>query len=270
MKKTLLYLLILLPALAFGQLFPKVGDFKGKVRKVTERRYGKELNAYKKDSGVFRPKAFSGWEYIYEFDAHAQLIKRTNQVNGVVDASYRYERETNGNRKIEREIFLDNHNQREGDYIEYENFLNEEGKVEKVNFWYFTTRGNKKELFLVEKDAQYEQGRLVSYTRHSVMDDGEMDTGELCSLIYDSSGRLVRMERKDIVSGFKTILYYTYNRRGFVNYFTIDYLVGLRKDQNTQKQTIRYKYDRRGNWTRRYWVVDKKHRLEDKRKVKYN
>jgi hypothetical protein len=270
MKKIALYLLILLPSLAIGQLFPKVGDFKGKVRKVTERRYGKELNAYKKDSGVFRPKMFSGWEYIYEFDENSQLVKRTNKVNGIVDAAFIYEREAGGNRKIEREIFHDKTNQREGDYIEYENFMNAEGQVEKVNFWYFKASENKKELFLVEKDAQYDQGRLVSYTRHAVKEDGEMDTGEICSLIYNPEGRLMRIERKDIVTGFRTILYYNYNRRGMVNHFTIDYLVGLRNDQNTQKQDIYYKYDRRGNWTRRYWVADKKRRLEDKRKIKYS
>ncbi|HET6557821.1 MAG TPA: hypothetical protein VFG54_10940 [Prolixibacteraceae bacterium] len=270
MKKTLLYLLMLLPAFAFGQLFPKVGDFRGRVSKITERRYGKELNTYKKDSGVFRPKEFSGWEYIYEFDENSRLVKRTNLINEVVDAAYTYEREESGDRQIEREIIHDNNNQRKGDYLEYENFLNAEGKVEKVNYWSYKARDNKRELFLVEKDARYEQGRLVSYTRHAVKEDGEMDTGELCSLVYDSFGRLILMERKDIITGFKTILYYHYNRRGMVSQFTIDYMVGLRNDQNTQKQDIYYKYDRRGNWTRRYWVSDKKRRLEDKRKIKYH
>lgn len=269
MKKTILYLFILLPAFAFGQLFPKVDDFRGKVSKITERRYGKELSTYKKDSGVFRPKAFSGWEYIYEFDKNSRLVKRTTRVNGVVDAAYTYEWEESPNRQIEREIIHDNINQHKGDYLEYENFLNGDGKIEKVNFWSYNARENKRELFLVEQDAQYEQDRLMSYTRHSVKEDGEMDEGELCSLAYDPSGRLIRMERKDIVSGFKTILYYNYNRRGRIIHYTIDYLVGLRNDQNTQKQDIYYKYDRRGNWTRRYWVADKKRRLEDKRKIKY-
>lgn len=269
MKKTLLCLLMLLPALAFGQLFPKVGDFRGKVRKITEKRYGKELNAYKKDSGVFRPKAFSGWEYIYEFDENSKLVKRTSQFNGRVDAAYIYEREQSGDRHVEREIVHNPDNRRKGDYLEYENFLNGEGKIEKVNFWSYNARENKRELFLVEQDAQYEQGRLVAYTRHMVKEDGEMDAGELCSLFYDASARLMRMERKDIASGFKTILYYHYNRRSRVTHFTIDYLVGLRNDQNTQKQNIYYKYDRRGNWTRRYWAADKKRRLEDKRKIRY-
>lgn len=268
--KTLLTLLLLLPVLAFGQLFPKVGDFKGNIRKVTERRYGKELNTYKKDSGVFKPKVFSGWEYIYDFDNQGNLIKRTNKVNGTLDAAYRYEREETANRRIEREIILDDRKNRKGDYTEYENFLNTSGQVEKVNYWSYNARENKRELFLVEQNAQYENNQLISYTRHTVTEKGELDSGEKCSLFYNARGRLMRIEREDIISGFKTILYYNYNRRGAVTHFSIDYLVGLRNDQNNQKQDVYYKYDRRGNWTHRYWVADKKRRLEDRRKIKYS
>lgn len=267
--KTLLILLFLVPVLAFGQLFPKVGDFQGKIRKVTERRYGKEMNIYKNDSGVFRPKAFSGWEYIYEFDNKGNLIRRTNTVNGILDAAYSYEREENAAQIIEREVILDDRKHRKGDYTEYENFLNDRGQIEKVNYWAYGASENKRELFLVEMNAQYDQDRLVSYTRHTVTEKGELDSGEKCSLFYDTAGKLIRMERQDIISGFKTILYYNYNRKGWVSHYVIDYLVGLRNDQNTQKQDVYYKYDRRGNWTHRFWVADKKRRLEDRRKIKY-
>lgn len=269
LMKNFLTLLLLVPLFAFGQLFPKVDEFKGNIRKVTERRYGKELNVYKKDSGVFRPKAFSGWEYTYEFDTRGNLLARTNKVNGVVDAAYRYEREESGNRRVEREIITDDRKNRKGDYTEYENFLNAKGQVEKVNYWSYSAPENKRELFLVEMNAQYDQDRLISYTRHTVTENGELDSGEKCSLFYNTAGKLIRMERQDVISGFKTILYYNYNRRGAVYHFSIDYLVGLRNDQNTQKQDVYYKYDRRGNWTHRYWVAEKKRRLEDRRKIKY-
>jgi hypothetical protein len=263
-------LFLLIPTLAFGQLFPKVADFKGNLRKVIEKRYGKELSVYKKDSGVFQPKAFSGWEYIYEFDKTGKLTRRTISMDGSEMGAYRYEREEEGNRRVEREIIEDDHKNRKGDYIEYENLLNADGQVEKVNFWSYNAREKLKELFLVEQNAVYENGRLVSYTRHAVMEDDELESGEQCSLFYDEAGKLTRMERQDISSGYKTILYYNYNKRGLVNLFTIDYLVGLRKNQNKTKQDIFYKYDRRGNWKKRYWMADKKRHLEDKRKIKYN
>lgn len=269
MKNFVIYILLLLPVFSFGQLFPKVPDFKGNISKVTERRYGKELSVYKQDSGVFRPKAFSGWEYVYQFE-DTLLVKRTTTINGVINADYLYQRQELGNRRIEREIIQKSEIGQKGDYIEYENFINAEGQIDKVNFWSFNARDNSRELFLVEMDASYVNGKLMGYTRHSITDKGEMDRGEHCSLVYDNAGRLIHMERQDIATGFKTILYYHYNRRGLVNRFSVDYLVGLRNDQNTHRQVINYKYDRRGNWVKRYWISEKNKRLEDKRKIKYS
>ncbi|HEY3373346.1 MAG TPA: hypothetical protein VGK10_21055 [Prolixibacteraceae bacterium] len=269
MKKFLAYILLLLPGFALGQLFPKLPDFRGHIQNVTERRYGKEMNATQKDSGVFKPKAFSGWEYFYQFE-NSKLAQRTSKMNGEVNANYLYQREELGNRRIEREILQDSLKGKKGDYIEYENFINERGEVERVNFWSYNARENRRDLFLVEMNAEYDHAKLMSYTRHVILANGDMDTGEKCSLFYDSSDRLVRMERKDIATGLNTILYYYYNKKGFVNRFSIDYLVGLRNDQNTQRQDIHYKYDRRGNWVKRYWVAENKKRLEDRRKIKYS
>lgn len=269
MKKFVVSILLLLPVLAFGQLFPRVPDFTGNIKTITERRYGKELNIYKKDSGVFRPKAFSGWEYVYQFE-NAKLVQRTNTINGEIKADYLYQREEVGNRKIEREIVQDDLNNQKGDYVEFENFINSQGQIEKVNYWAFTAKNNSRELFLVEMDARYVNGKLMGYTRHSITENGNLDSGEKCNLIYDNANRLIRMERKDTPSNFTTILYYQYNRRGFVSSFSIDYLVGLRNDQNTQRQVIHYKYDRHGNWVKRYWISENNRRLEDKRKIKYS
>lgn len=269
MKKFLIYILLLLPGFALGQLFPKLPDFTGKIKNVTERRYGKEMNAYKGDSAVFRPKAFSGWEYTYQFE-DAKLVKKTNRVNGEINADYSYERQEAGNKRIEREVIQDSISGQKGDYIEYENFINAQGQVEKVNYWSFNARDKSRELFLVELNAEYENDKLMSYSRHTILENGDMDSGEKCSLFYDNSGHLIRMERKDMASNFKTVLYYYYNKKGLVNRFSIDYLVGLRNDQNTQRQDVHYKYDRQGNWIRRYWMTDNKRRLEDKRKIKYS
>jgi len=269
MNKFVVYLLILMPGFALGQLFPRLPDFAGHIKKVTERRYGMEMNASKRDSGVFKPKTFSGWEYVYQFE-NAKLVSRISKINGEVNAYYLYQREVVGNRRIEREVIQNNGKGQKGDYIEYENFLNSDGQVEKVNFWSFNARDNSRELFLVEKNAEYNNGKLMAYTRHTVKEGGDLDTGEKCSLFYDVSENLNRIERQDIATNFKTVLYYNYNKRGRVNRFSIDYLVGLRNDQNTTRQDIYYKYDRHGNWIRRYWISDKKRRLEDKRKIKYN
>jgi hypothetical protein len=270
MRKFVTYILILLPCISFGQLFPKVPDFKGNIEKITEKRYGKEFNSSKRDSGFFRPNAFSGWKYIYLFDADSRLIKRTNNKNGEDDTDYLYQSEQIGNRKIEHEIIQNNSKGKSGDYIEYENFINADGNVENVNFWSYNAREKTKELFLIEKGIEYDKNKLVEFIRYNIKENRAADDGERINLFYDSSGRLIRIERTDMATNLKTILYYYYNKKGFVSRFSIDYLVGLRHNQNNQKQDIFYKYDSQGNWIRRYYgISEKKKRLEAKRKIEY-
>jgi len=173
------------------------------------------------------------------------------------------------NKKIEREIILKNPEGQEGDYTEYENFFNAEGQIEKVNFWAFTAKKNTRELFLVEMDAKYDNGRLLSFMRHNVKEDGSFDSGEKCELFYDFSGQLIRLERKNIELNLKTIIYYSHNSKGFINSYSIDYLVGLRNGQNNQKQDIYFNCDRYGNWVKKYLIYDNKKHLEAKRIIKY-
>lgn len=269
MKKFAFYLLFLIPSLTSGQLFPKLADFKGNIETVTEKRYGKEVNSAKEDSGVFKPGKYSGWKYIYMFDENSKLVKRTSTFRKKIRAEYFYESNTIGNKKIVREITGENQSGQAVEYIEYENSTDFTGRIQKVDFWSFNQQTNKKELFLIEKDVEYKNDQLTSFTRYNINENGEPDSGEKCTLFYDSSGRLIRIERKDNITNFSTILYYQYNDRGFVNHFSIDYMVGLRNDQNKQQQENYFKYDRRGNWTKRYWMADGKKLLEARRKIKY-
>jgi hypothetical protein len=118
-------------------------------------------------------------------------------------------------------------------------------------------------------NTEYQNNRLVSFTRHNVLADGNMDSGEKCSLIYDGAGRLTRLERKDIISDFKTVIDFNYNERGLIIRYAIDYLLGFREYQKNPRQDILYKLDARGNWTRKYLVSGDKKRLEARRMIKY-
>ena len=270
MKKFAAYILIVLPSLVFGQLLPKVPDFKGDIESITEKRYGKEVSSSKQDSTIFKPRKFSGWEYEYLFDANSKLKKRTVKINGVVSSDYVYERNQVGNRIIEREIVQDYLHDKKGDYIEYESFVNNNEQVEKVNFWSFDAQKNALELFVVEENAVYDKNKLTEFIRYNVKENGDYDNGEKCRLFYDNYSRIMRIEREDISTKLKTILYYYYNKKGFISQFSIDYLVGLRNNQNNQKQNIYYKYDQHGNWIKRYyWISDTRKRMEDRRKINY-
>jgi hypothetical protein len=269
MKLFAAYLFFLIPCFTLAQLFPKMADFKGHIEKITEKRYGKELNKAGKDSGVFKPKVFSGWKYIYQFDENSKLASRTDQYQGKIISEYRFERHTNGNQFTERQIIEKNPEGESGGYLEYENFLDSLGRIVKVNYWAYEPGKKLRELFLVEMNPEYKNNRLMAFTRYNIQANGEMDSGEKCSLFYDNEGRLIRLERKDIVSDFKTVIDYNYNEHGLIMRYAIDYLLGFREYEKNPKQDIFFKFDNNGNWTRKYLVTDDKKRLESKRLISY-
>ncbi|MBA4410638.1 MAG: hypothetical protein C0397_14600 [Odoribacter sp.] len=269
MKKIAAYLFILIPCFAFGQLFPKVPEFRGNIKKVVEKRYGKELATYRKDSGVFKPGEFSGWKYTYLFDENSILTKRIATFQGKVRNECSYQTEPNENRILKSEIIKDYYSGLREYTIEYENFTDSEGRIQKVNFWSKNAPESQKELFLFEINAEYNQEKLTAFIRHNILINGDTASGEKCSLEYDAFDRLVRIDRKDISSGFSTSIQYYYNEKGLVDHYSIDLLTEIQEYGREQIQNIYFKYDSRGNWTRMYWRSGKKNRLEAKRTIKY-
>lgn len=269
MRKFLLYLIFLFPCLAYGQLFPDLPEMKGSVKKIVEKKYGKEVTNPRVPDATFRPKAFSGWKYISQFDVNSQLLKRTNTYQGKVIAEYSYERKTIDNRILVREKMSSNQKDSTGDYIEYENFRNAEGMLEKVNFWAFNAATHNWEIFQVDQDAEYSGNRLNSFTRYVINEKGDFSNGEKCSFFYNSAGQLVQIERRDLASGFGTVIGYEYNKKGLIKTSTINFLIEIQEYKKTQIQKISYKYDRKGNWIRKYINSDDRDLLEAKRKIKY-
>ena len=270
MKLFAYILLFLFAAISRGQLFPNIVDFHGKVEKITEKRYGKELATARKDSGTFKPGRYSGWKYIYTFDENSKITRQLNVFLNKVQSESSWQRNKKGDRIIiEREVISYTDLTRPGNCIEYENFINQDGQIIKVNYWSVDLKQNTRELFLVESDAEYRQGKLQTFVRHNINEKGEPDTGERCDLVYDGAGRLIRIERRDIETDLKTVLNYSYNPNGFLDHYSVDFLVGLPVYGKTTRQDIYYKCDKAGNWTRKYWYSGKKRFLEARRIIKY-
>ncbi len=269
MKLFVVSILFLLPCFVWGQLFPEVTDFHGSIAKVTERRYGKEFTPTKKDSGVFKPGKYSGWKYTYLFDENSKLVKRSNSFQDKILTEYNYQRSQIGDRIIIREIIKKDTKSQAEDCIEYENFAGSDGRIAKVNYWSVDRQRNTRELFLVEMNAEYNGRKLMSFIRYNVSQTGRFDSGEKCELFYDSAGRLIRIERTDIESNLKTVLYYIYNNNGFLDHYSVDFLVGLPVYGKNPKQEIYYKCDARGNWVKKYWLSGKKKLVEAKRVISY-
>jgi hypothetical protein len=268
MKRIVFVVFLLAPWLSWGQLFPKIPDFRGNIERIVEKRYGKEVISSKTDSGMFKPKAFSGWKYTYLFDENSQLIRQTNTFQGKIRTEYEYLTQISGNRKTVRESVTNFEGDQGNSILEYENFTDQNGLIQKVNQW--SVNGDKKELLIIENDAAYSNGRLDGFSRNYISVNGDTTAGERFSLFYNAQNQLIRIERKDPVLNLKTFLYYEYDSHGLMHHFSIDYLVGLRNYDANQKQEVFYKYDRRGNWTKRYYrISDKKKGLEAKRLIKY-
>lgn len=269
MKKFALFLLFLLPFATFGQLFPKVYDFRGPIRNVTEKKYGRDKSAFFFFKSYFHPSAFSGWKYIYDFDENTKLIKRTETFRNEIKAEYIYQRQTDGNRRIVRQITGNKADGHDGDYLEYENFLNADGKIEKTNYWAYDSKEGTLELFLVEQNAQYAGDRLQSFIRQLVNQAGDTESNENCKLFYNNSGELIRLERTDIVSGFQTVIHYDYDSRRLPYHFSVDLMTELPATDSKQLQDIYYDFDSQGNWTRMYRKVGDNNQMEAKRKIRY-
>jgi hypothetical protein len=255
---------------AFGQLFPKVPDYKGNIEQVVEKRYGKEANFLKLFKNSYHSGVYSGWKYTDQFNKQSKLISKTNTFKGKVVEETLFQYEKTDNRLIEREITTDKSSTNQGNYTEYENFIGPENRIEKVNFWAFNSKECVRKIFLVEQNVEYKLNRLYAFTRQNINENGDSSSTEKCSLFYDSSGKLIRIERKDVESGFTTILRYFYNNRHRIDHYSVDYLVGL--DEYGKKnltQDVYFKYDKQGNWIKKYIKSGKKSQLEAKRRIKY-
>jgi len=270
MKNLTVILLILIPCITFGQLLPNLPDFKGNIRQVTEKRYGRELNFLGLFKKAYYPGIYSGWKYTSQFNEQSKLIRRTNTFHRNIEAEYLYQYDTAANILIEREIISEQSKENQGNYIEYESFTNPDGRVEKVNFRTFNSKECTREIFMVEENAEYKQDKLIAFTRQNIDENGEKGSTEKCSIHYNSSGQIIRIEREDMESGLSTILYYDYNNEGFVDHYSVDYLVGLNEyGQKNVTQDVIFKYDKQGNWIKMYKRFGEKTQLESKRKVKY-
>ena len=269
MKIFTVYLLLLIPCLTLGQLFPKVPDFNGKVKKVVEKRYGKELAIMRKDSGVFKPGTFSGWKYIYLFNSQSELRKRSSLFQGKVKSETIYLTKKSNGMILKREITRDFQANRKVSTIEYENFTDRQGRVIRSNFNEQDASTQQKKLVMFETAAEYNQNKLVSFMRHNVTQEGDTTSGEKCTLIYSDNGKLEQILRKDISSGFSTSIRYFYNAKGWIDHYSIDLMSEIQEYGRNQLQEIYFKCDRRGNWTRMYWKSDKTKQLEAKRTIRY-
>jgi hypothetical protein len=258
-----------LPCFVNGQFIPDLPEIKGRVKEIVEKKYGKYEDKRNLLEAIFNPNHYSGSKYTYLFDQNSNLLKQTTSFQGKVVAVTIYEQEIKGNTTIVREKPVNNENDSKKDYVEYENFRDTEGRIVKVNYWAYNEQKKSLEIFQVDQDAEYDGNRLDNFTRYLTNENGDLTLNEKCSFEYNSAGQLVQIERKDLTTGFRTILEYKYDSDGLIKNSNIDFLVEIQEYKKTQIQDISYRYDQRGNWIRKYLKSGDKNILESKRKIIY-
>jgi len=138
-----------------------------------------------------------------------------------------------------------------------------------VNYWAFSAKESTRDLFLIEQDAEYQNNRLSSFTRTLFDEDGNVLGNEKCNLYYNEIGELIRIERIDQESGFRTVLSNQMNGLFMISHYSIDLISEMKEFGKNQIQDIYYKFDDKGNWTRMYRESGNKTYLEAKRKIYY-
>lgn len=269
MKIFTVYLLLLIPCLAFGQLFPKIPDFNGNVKKVIEKRYGKELPTVRSDSGAFKPGAYSGWKYLYLFNEKGELQKRISTFQGRARMMSSYETQKSANKIIKREITRNPATGKVESMVQYENTTDEKNRIIKADYRVQSAPDKPLELVLFETDAKYRDKQLISFLRHDIRLNGDTASAELCTLKYNNRGNPELLIRKDLSSGISTTIRYYYNGAGWIDHYSIDLMSEIREYGREQIQEIYFKCDRHGNWTRMYWKSGEKKLLEAKRIIRY-
>jgi hypothetical protein len=288
-------LIILIPIISFGQLFPSISDFNGKIEKVVEKRYGKEVYLLNRWTGIYLPRCYSGWKYVYYLDTNGRLERRINSFKGKLRADYIYKYDSTKEAIHEREIVNDTVNNHKGDYIEDEYILNSEKKIEKVNIWSFYSTDSSKKIIVVEKDIQYDSlNNITSYYRHGYDINGKEIKGKLYVILYDSLSRVIAVEEKAIdqktiivesdnhTQSFKDVpisepellkrWIYKYNSKGQLDSYTIKYFGEEYKASSGGGEDFKlfFKYDNKNNWIKMYKQLgNSKKRLEAVRKIKY-
>lgn len=269
MKRFCTYIFVLFPLISFGQLFPKIADFRGDLKMVVEKMYGKDDKNSENKEFTLQHKSFSGEKNIYLFDAESNLISKTKIVDGKVDRIVLFQNEKENGRNIVKEYIAESATGDMGDYLEYVNFHDLSNRIARSEWWMYNSKEKSRILYLVEYDPVYSNGLLMSFVRFGLNELQDTINREKISLRYDVSGNLEKIARKDLSSGLTSEIYLQYDKKGFLNQYSFDFLVEIQQYNKAQPQDVYYKTDRYGNWTRKYLIFNQKYTLQTKRRIRY-
>lgn len=242
-----LFFLPLLPVLLCGQFHFDLHPVSEDVVEIKETHY----------NGIFRK---SGWNSVYTY-ADGKIQRTRNWYKGDLRMDETYTYEWNSDEIIKRTSNLDNTQYHEVDSV----------STHLLQRKIFFSRDSINPSLVLHSFVYDSKDNLLSYKRTSERYDGTKSTS--CVRYKYSKDKIVIQYMGDSITLNKTVTC-ELDSRGNIILKTTDYhdpnvvISGGRSEKGVIR--FKYKYDRRGNWTKRYYVSSKgKCTLEIKRKITY-
>lgn len=258
MKTFLSVLLIVLGISNTG--FPQ--DFPDRINELKGKPVSTRLKVYKG-----KVRHHSGWHYEYTYSDDGKVKTQRNFHRNNLTAECEYKYDSIGNKVME--VCLD--------------IVNKKGKPEIFNTKYsYDTKGRIKKQTLLFHDNKVmwikdslnysDNHQLISFIKKiPVQSDKTKDTYEKYILSYTKEGMLKTSEIEDNFGSSSNVTY-SYNEKGDVSAIETreTVILNMQEQQSFRSYLYRYKYDKHGNWIKRYTRFNGgKEELEVSRKIKY-
>ena len=249
MKEILIHiiLLIIIPNFLFGQYHNEIRPTTKDVIEIKTKHY----------NGKF---CKSGWESIYDY-SNGKIIRQRNWYKGELRMDEKHSYSKDGNIITKKTINLKNQI-----YFERDSIVKHLQKRE-----IFLSYDSIQPSIVLHSYIYNPKGKLISYKWTTENFEG-IEKINCCQIQYMENKVIIQeMENCEFVN--KTITLQL-DKIGNPIFETIDYhdknivITGGRSENGVQM--YKYKYDKKGNWTKRYYINSKgKSTLEIKRKIKY-
>lgn len=215
-------------------------------------------------------KTLDEWEIVSIFDKKGFILQEINYYKKEIKSSYKFD-------YILTDTLLE---------IKRTNQISKNVNNQKIERYFYTTSGQcyKHRVFFLSLENPshfgdnfvYEDGKLVSYTEAN---DWQKRNNLSSEIVYKYDERKQKIHQMEIKNVTDTTFYtYLYNQSGQLT----DY---IQKSNNNEviysdvvpfskkkmnKIHIRYSnFDKHGNWTRSYFITEKRRVFRSKRKIEY-
>ena len=247
MKKTVAILFAFLPIVVFGQIFPEVSDYVGdNIKEIKEIGY---YSRFKKN----------GWITKTTFSENSLPFNKTNFYKGEKRSNYYFSfiESDSTYKTIKFDSLALNEDAYESMKVYFDKFKN----VQKVEIFPDFIESN------IKRDTV---NRIISYTRRVPSSEFEFT--------YNRQNQVESVIEIYADNTLRKIYKFKYNNKGEISDIVVDHdnpevvLSGVRlysKDR-TDKYQYKYKYDKHGNWIKRYSVTKNWKYLNAKRNIVYN